>query len=105
MSKFRYSAILSFSASESPATYSFDPMRPDSSAPHHAKRTALVGLTLAICSATSRMAADPEPLSLMPGPAWTESRCAPAMTTLLGLPHLLWAMTLVWVISSWLRER
>ena len=28
--------------------------------------------------------ADPDPLSLMPGPAWTESRCAPTMTTLSG---------------------
>ena len=33
-------------------------------------------------SATSSSAAEPLPLSLMPGPAWTESRWAPAITTL-----------------------
>ena len=36
--------------------------------------------------ASSRRVAEPEPLSLMPGPAWTLSRCAPAMTTLSGSP-------------------
>ena len=40
------------------------------------------GLTFDICWATSSSEADPLPLSLMPGPACTESRCAPAITTL-----------------------
>src|SRR5687767_6836042 len=61
-------------------------MRFASSAPHHAKRTWLRSLTLAICSAVSRIAAEPDPLSLIPGPAGTESRCAPAITTLFGFP-------------------
>jgi hypothetical protein len=46
----------------------------------------LRGFTLAIWRAVSRIAALPEPLSLMPGPAFTESRCAPTMTTLFALP-------------------
>ncbi len=69
----------------SPLTYCVEPMRPDSSAPHQAKRSVFCGLSLAICSATSSRAAEPLPLSLMPGPACTESRCAPAITTLLLL--------------------
>jgi hypothetical protein len=36
--------------------------------------------------AVSSSAALPLPLSLMPAPSWTLSRCAPAMTTLSGLP-------------------
>ena len=67
MSKFRYSAIRSRSAWDRLATYGVEPTRPDSSAPHHAKRSMLRGLTLDSCSAASRMAAEPEPLSLMPG--------------------------------------
>ncbi len=43
------------------------------------------GFTFAIWIAVSRMAADPEPLSWIPGPALTESRCAPTTTTLLSL--------------------
>ena len=35
---------------------------------------------LDICSAVSRMVAEPLPLSLMPGPSTTESRCAPTTT-------------------------
>jgi hypothetical protein len=35
-------------------------------------------------SATDSSAALPEPLSLMPGPAATLSRCEPSITTLLG---------------------
>jgi hypothetical protein len=62
-----------------------EPTSPLSSAPHHAKRTVLAGFSFAICCAVSRMAALPEPLSLMPGPASTESRCAPAITTLSSL--------------------
>ena len=48
-------------------TYSVEPIRPSSSAPHQAKRTRL--LTLGeppSLSATSSRAAEPEPLSLMP---------------------------------------
>lgn len=48
-------------------------------------------------AATSRIAALPEPLSLMPGPGSTLSRCAPSCTTLFGSPHLESAMTL-WVV-------
>jgi hypothetical protein len=40
----------------------------------------------AISSATSRMVEVPLPLSLMPGPATTESRWAPTTTTLSGSP-------------------
>ena len=40
------------------------------------------GFRLAIIRAVSRSAADPEPLSLIPGPSMTLSRWAPAMTTL-----------------------
>ena len=83
----------SFSVWLSPATYSREPIRPLSSAPHHARRTVFCGLTFAICSAISRSAADPLPLSLMPGPACTESRCAPAMTTLSSLTPGSSAMT------------
>ena len=36
----------------------------------------------------------PDPLSLIPGPSGTESRCAPAITTLSGLPVVVWAITL-----------
>ena len=42
----------------------------------------LTGFTFDICIAVSSSAAEPEPLSLMPGPDSTLSRCAPAMTTL-----------------------
>ena len=54
----------------------------------------LFGLTFFICSATSRMAALPEPLSLMPGPAPTESRWAPTITTLPSSPDPVSARTL-----------
>ena len=54
----------------------------------------LAGLTLAIWMAVSSSAALPEPLSLMPAPSWTESRCAPAMTTLSSLPERVSAITL-----------
>ena len=66
----------------SPLTYCVEPIRPDSSAPHQAKRSVFCGFSLAMFSATSSSAAEPLPLSLMPGPAWTESRWAPAITTL-----------------------
>ena len=46
------------------------------------------GLTFDMFWASSSRDAEPEPLSLIPGPAWTESRWAPAMTTfLLFLPR------------------
>ena len=72
-----------------------DPRSPASSAPHHAKRTALVtGGALPSRSAISSWPAEPDPLSLIPGPAGTESRCAPAMTTSSARPVVVWAMTL-----------
>ena len=43
--------------------------------------------------AISRTVALPEPLSLIPGPSWTLSRCAPAITTLRGLPPAVSAIT------------
>ena len=82
MSKFRYRAMRSRSAWLNPVTYAVEPIRPDSSAPHHAKRSVFCGFSLAMFSAISSRAAEPLPLSLMPGPAWTESRWAPAITTL-----------------------
>ena len=42
-------------------------------------------LLLASARATVRIVADPVPLSWTPGPAWTESRWAPAIATLSGL--------------------
>ena len=45
-------------------------------------------------TAVSSSVATPEPLSLMPGPVGTESRCAPTITTLSGLPVVVWAITL-----------
>ncbi len=39
------------------------------------------GFCCASTSAFSSSTAEPEPLSLMPGPAETESRCAPNMVT------------------------
>ena len=47
---------------------------------HEANRTVFHGFTFAICSATSRIAAEPEPLSLIPGPSITESKMSPTMT-------------------------
>jgi hypothetical protein len=56
-----------------------EPIRPDSSADHQKNSTVLRGFTFAIWIAVSRIAAEPEPLSLIPGPALTESRCAPTV--------------------------
>ena len=53
------------------------------------------GLTFAIWIAVSRIAALPEPLSLIPGPASTESRCAPDMTTLSSFLPFFSASTLL----------
>ena len=52
------------------------------------KRTALRGLTFSICSAISRIVPEPEPLSLMPGPSSTPSRCAPTTITLSARPDV-----------------
>ena len=71
----------------------------NSSAPHQAKRSLLVVFIFAICSATSRMVAEPLPLSLMPGPSVTESRWAPTITTLSGSPPLDSAKTF-WVVRT-----
>ena len=69
------------------------PSRPCSSAPNQMKRTLLRGFTLRICSAISRIVAEPEPLSLMPGPTPTLSRCAPTTMTLSGSPSRVSAIT------------
>ena len=45
-------------------------------------------------SRRSRIAAVPDPLSLIPGPSPTESRCAPTTTCFVGSPFLLVASTL-----------
>ena len=75
MSKFRYRPM-SLSASTSRVLmYSSEPTRPSSSAPQKANLTAfLTGGELPSWTAVSRMAAAPEPLSLMPGPSGTLSR-------------------------------
>src|SRR5690606_19580301 len=77
-----------------------EPIRPDSSAPHQAKRSLFGAWTLAMFRATSSSAAEPDPLSLMPGPAVTPSRWAPDITTLSGSPHGLSAMTFSVVRNS-----
>lgn len=51
-------------------------------------------------SATSSNVPAPLPLSTTPGPAVTESRCAPATTTLSGLPPGVSAITLLVVRIS-----
>src|SRR6478672_4098654 len=78
----------SLSAVGSSDMYLLEPRRPCSSAPHQAKRRWLRALLPlpAQASAASRIAADPVPLSLMPGPAETLSRCAPVITTCSGSP-------------------
>ena len=60
-------------------TYAVEPRSPSSSAPHQPNRRCRDGWKPArdTARATSRFAAEPEPLSLMPGPAVTLSRCAP----------------------------
>ncbi len=100
MSKFRYRPM-SLSASTSRVLmYSSEPTRPSSSAPQKANRTAFLTCgELPSCTAVSSMAATPEPLSLMPGPSGTLSRCAPVMTTSCVDPVLVCAMTL-WVRST-----
>src|SRR5258705_10543487 len=79
----------------SECTYYLAPGRQSSAAPQKPNRTALVTCgELPSCSAVSSTAATPEPLSSMPGPAGTLSRCAPTITTLAVDPVLVWAMTL-----------
>src|ERR1700730_4202091 len=76
-------------------TYLRDPTNPISSAPQKPNRTALwIPGELPNCNAVSRTAATPDPLSLMPGPSGTLSRCAPAITTSLVDPVLVCAITL-----------
>ena len=53
-----------------------------------------MGGELPIWSAVSKMAATPEPLSLIPGPARTLSRWPPTTTTSSVSPVLVWAITL-----------
>src|ERR1700753_3328378 len=95
MSKFKYSAMSLSALTSNDWTYLRDPTSPISSAPQKPNRTALCTCgELPSCSAVSRTAATPEPLSLMPGPSGTLSRCAPAMTTALVDPVLVCAMML-----------
>ncbi len=72
-----------------------EPISPSSSAPQNANRTALLTSGLSpSCTAVSSAAATPDPLSLMPGPSGTESRCAPTITTFSMEPVSVWAITL-----------
>ncbi|SKT85682.1 Uncharacterised protein [Mycobacteroides abscessus subsp. abscessus] len=72
-----------------------EPISPSSSAPQNANRTAFFTSGLGpSCSAVSSTAAVPVPLSLIPGPSGTLSRCAPAMTTSVVAPVLVCAITL-----------
>ena len=67
--------------------YFLEPTIPISSAPQKPNRTALVtGGALPSSTAVSSTAAIPDPLSLMPGPSRTLSRCPPTITTLRGEP-------------------
>ncbi len=69
----------------------FRTKRPSSSADHHANRTALLVENLASWIGTSRIPIEPEPLSLIPGPASTE---APRARMLFLSPPLVVAITL-----------
>ena len=82
------------------STYFREPISPSSSAPQKPNRTALwIPGELPNCNAVSRTAATPDPLSLMPGPSGTLSRCAPAITTSLVDPVLVCAITLrAWMV-------
>ncbi len=62
-------------------TYARDPKSPASSAPQKAKRTARPGKRARTTRAISSTAVAPVALSLMPGPASTESRWAPTTRT------------------------
>ena len=102
MSKFRFASMSSISPdSIRSATYAVEPTRPASSAPHHAKRIRLRGCapSLAISSAISISVPEPEPLSLMPGPSSTLSRCAPTTIVRSGSPASVSAVRLYCVTS------
>src|SRR5918998_48390 len=86
----------SISPSSKVSTYGLEPRSPISSAPKNARRTRWRGFvsSSASLSAISSAVADPEPLSLMPGPSGTESRCAPTIKVSFPPPGVS-AMTLV----------
>ena len=95
MSKFKYNAMSLRALISNDSTYLCDPISPSSSAPQKPNRTALwIPGELPNCRAVSRTAATPDPLSLIPGPSGTLSRCAPAITTSLVEPVLVCAITL-----------
>src|SRR4029450_8427701 len=73
--------MAAFCAELSEFTYAVEPRRPSSSAPHQPKGRCRSGWNpvRATARATSRLAAEPEPLALMPGAALTLSRCAPTI--------------------------
>src|SRR3954451_15347733 len=96
MSKLRFAYSFETWSSESESTYSCEPSRPYSSAPQNANLRCWRGFTFSAdsSSAISRIVALPLPLSLIPGPAATESRWAPTTSTLFGSPVLESAITL-----------
>src|ERR1700744_3411426 len=100
MSKFRYSAMFLSASRSNDSTYFREPISPSSSAPQKPNRTALwIPGELPSCKAVSSTAATPDPLSLMPGPSGTLSRCAPAITTSVVDPVLVCAITLrAWTV-------
>src|ERR1700691_5364344 len=100
MSKFIYSAMFLSASISNDSTYFREPISPSSSAPQKPNRTALwIPGELPNCKAVSRTATNPDPLSLMPGPSGTLSRCAPAITTSLVDPVLVCAITLrAWMV-------
>lgn len=95
MSKLRYSAILSLSAAGRPLTYLVEPTMPNSSAVQKQKRTAFWTRNWESALATSMSAISPDPLSLIPGPAPTESVWAPSTMVLLWSPHVVSIMRFV----------
>ena len=86
MSKFRYATMAWSESSFCCWTQCSEPKSPSSSPVQNAKRTVRgVGPRSASRSASSRMVMVPDPLSLMPGPSMTESRCPPIMITWSGV--------------------
>lgn len=75
-------------------TWYAEPRSPNSSGFHQAKRTLFWISRLWSASATARIAAEPLPLSLMPGPRGTLSVWAPTRTTWSGSPPGVSAITL-----------
>ena len=104
MSKFRYPTIACWSVGWSVLTYWSEPSSPSSSALQNANRTVASSSrpSAETCRATSRIVAVPDPLSLMPGPSITESRCPPTMSTRDGSPAGVSARRLV-VVAVTLR--